>query len=145
MRIHDERLKGVAVAKKYGATKTVAIICNREKCYGDIFRTALAELGEERLVAALEHEKNSDWAWAAYMCLRDMLSNESRATLFALLHQKALWWAVVYHSYLPSDDRVALIKHMHWRDRDTAARVLRVSQLGQPQVYDALHNIVRMK
>jgi hypothetical protein len=82
----SERIKGAALARKFGAPKTAAIIPTA--CYGQIFATAIEEIGVERLAAALAQAKNAAWAYFALCDIRD-LTEAQRASLRTIAKQAA--------------------------------------------------------
>lgn len=78
MKLDTHRRRGLELAKKFGAAKTLEAIKDKEFCYQSILETALDEGGADKLVSVLQ-ESDPFWAQNALRYLD--LSDEHRNRL----------------------------------------------------------------
>jgi len=71
-----DRVTGIQIAKRLGATKTAAVIEDQTKNFKDIFDVALTEVGLDRLVAELT-QASPAWAHAALLSIPDLGAHRS--------------------------------------------------------------------
>ncbi|WP_040278827.1 hypothetical protein [Psychroserpens damuponensis] len=71
MDYNKERIRGIELAKKLGATKTAEIIADQKKDFQDIFNTAVDELGLEVVTTQLM-KASPVWAHAALSCIPEL-------------------------------------------------------------------------
>lgn len=98
----EQRTKGIELAKAAGAAKTLAAISDKDACYEDIFKAALAEVGPDALVKGIL-QGPPEWAQAAVRsyALRGDLGSDGGA-LLKLAQQREAFAAVSVPSGLPS-------------------------------------------
>jgi hypothetical protein len=74
-----ERQVGIKLAHELSAPKTAAAIEDVNRCYGDIFKTAAAEIGVDRLVSGVIDSGQPSWAQHALAYLPDLSKSQQEA------------------------------------------------------------------
>jgi hypothetical protein len=96
MSITSDRIKGAALARKFGAPKTARLIETSRDCYRSIFAMAIAEIGTPRLVEALAEAKDAKWTHHALRNIPNLTEAQRTTLCDVVVTTKDADWA--YHT-----------------------------------------------